>query len=262
MDNFRNKYRSRYYLARVSLFGTVQFHPRSPLIIALWSAAFPGFGHLLLHKFLRGYSLFVWELYINQKTLLNTAMMYTFTGNFQMAKAVLNVKLVYLYIPVYLFAIWDSYRTAVDENKLYLLAKRENAPFPTITFNPLEINYLDKKKPWIAAFWSMTVPSLGQLYIHRIVSAVFTLVITLLIVINSNFIEGLHYFFMGDFRKSGEIVGAQWLLYFPSIYFFGIYDAYINTVNYNKLFDYEQSTFLKRKYQPPSFVIEKGEKCS
>lgn len=260
MNNFRNKYRNRYYLANVTAFGTIQIHPRNPVVIAFWSLIFPGFGHFLLHKFLRGYALFIWEFFINQKTLLNTAMMHSFNGNLHLAKTVLNEKYVYLYIPVYLFAVWDSYRTAVDENKLYLLAKRENAPYATFTINPLEMNYRDKKKPWVAAAWAMTIPSVGQLYVHRILTAILVLAFTLLIVTKSNMLEGFHYLLLGNIRKSGEIIGSQWFLYFPSIYFFGIYDSYIHTVEINKLYDREQSEFLKRKYQSSSFVFEKGEK--
>lgn len=146
MNNFRNKSRNRYYQANVTSFGTIQLHQRNPLIVALWSVSFPGFGHFLVHKFITGFALFFWEFYINQLTHLNKAMMYSFNGNIDQAKAVLNEKYIYLYIPVYLFAIWDSYRIAVDENKLHLLARRENAKFPRISISPFEMNYLDKKK--------------------------------------------------------------------------------------------------------------------
>ncbi|OAS14864.1 hypothetical protein [Paenibacillus oryzisoli] len=260
MNNFRNDYKNRYYLANVTSFGTIQLHQRNPTIVALWSIAFPGFGHLLVHKFITGFALFFWEFYINQLTQLNTAIMHSFNGDFALAKAVLNEKYIYLYIPVYLFAIWDSYRTAIDGNKLHLLAKRENARYPSISVSPFEMIYLDKKKPWLALVWSMTIPSLGQLYIHRILGAALTLVMTMFIVIHSNMIESLHYFMLGNFPKSKEVMGAQWFLYFPSIYFFGMYDSYSNAVELTKLFDCEQADFLKREYQSHDFVVYKGDK--
>ncbi|MDR6553113.1 hypothetical protein [Paenibacillus qinlingensis] len=260
MNNFRNDYKNRYYQANVTSFGTIQLHQRNPLIVALWSVAFPGFGHFLVHKFITGFALFFWEFYINQLTQLNTAIMHSFNGNFSLAKAVLNEKYIYLYIPVYLFAIWDSYRTTVDGNKLHLLAKRENASYPSFSMSPFEMNYLDKKKPWLALVWSMTIPSLGQLYIHRIFAAALTLLMTMFIVIHSNMIEGLHYFLLGNFPKSREVMGAQWFLYFPSIYFFGMYDSYSNAVELTKLFDCEQADFLKREFQSQDFVVHKGEK--
>ena len=51
----------RRYLAYLSPFGTTQLHLRNPFLIAWWSLAFPGLGHLLLSKYLRGYLLFVFK---------------------------------------------------------------------------------------------------------------------------------------------------------------------------------------------------------
>ena len=65
MNNYTNDNTARRYKAHVSTVGTTQLHLRNPYIIAWWSAAFPGFGHLLLSKYLRGYSLFIWEILVN-----------------------------------------------------------------------------------------------------------------------------------------------------------------------------------------------------
>ncbi|WP_334073496.1 MULTISPECIES: hypothetical protein [Paenibacillus] len=250
MDNFRNQHRSRRYQAHVSMFGTTQLHFRNPYIVACWSLAFPGFGHLLLNKYLRGYALVIWEMFINQKIHLNLAMVYSFNGQFQAAKEVLDPKFTIMYIPVYLFAIWDSYRTAVDLNKVYVLAHRENAPFSTFSIGVLEINYLDERKPWLAAFWSACIPSMGQLYLHRIVLAVFVLIFTILIIDRSNFIWSLHFLILGDLRQSSAVLDTQWLLYIPSFYLFNIYEAYINAVENNKLFNTDLKNYLRRNYQP------------
>ncbi|NBD24900.1 hypothetical protein [Paenibacillus glycinis] len=260
MNNFRNKYRNRYYQANFTPFGTIQLHQRNPHIVALWSVAFPGFGHFLIHKFITGFALFFWEFYINQVTHLNTAMMYSFNGDIAKAKEILDERYIYLYIPVYLFAIWDSYRTAVDENMIHLLAKRENAKFTTFSINPFGMNFISKKKPLVAFAWSLAFPSLGQMYIHRIIGALLLLIMTIVVILNSDLVEGIHYCMLGDFGRAREVVDEQWSLYFPSIYFYGIYDAYSNTVELGKLFSWEQADFLKRHHQPQNFVLHKGEK--
>jgi hypothetical protein len=262
MDNFTNDNKHRRYKAHVSIFGTTQLHLRNPYVIAFWSIAFPGFGHLLLNKFIRGMLLFIWELYINQKIQLNLAMVYSFTGNIEAAKAVLDVNMMHLYIPVYLYAIWDSYRTAVDINKTYLLAKSENAPFNSYSIGALEMNFLDKKSPLVALFSSMTIPSVGQLYINRFLLGFFHLVMTVFFVQNSHILEAVHYLLLGNIPKSTSVLNAQWLLYIPSFYFFTIYDAYTNTVENNKLFESEQKNFLKQHYQPSGFQIRKGRKVN
>jgi hypothetical protein len=53
MQNYSNDNTARHYKANVSVLGTTQLHLRNPFIIAWWSAAFPGFGHLLLSKYIR-----------------------------------------------------------------------------------------------------------------------------------------------------------------------------------------------------------------
>lgn len=81
MDNFQNiNNKARRYKAHVSIAGTTQFHLRNPYIIAWWSAAFPGFGHLLLSKYLRGMVLFFWEVFVNYQAKINLAMVHTFSG--------------------------------------------------------------------------------------------------------------------------------------------------------------------------------------
>ena len=260
MENFRSKFRNKRYMAHVSILGTTQLHKRNPITLACWSMAFPGFGHLLLNKYLRGYALILWEMFINQKIHLNSAMVHTFNGQFQAARDVLDPKFMSLYIPVYLFAIYDSYRTAVDMNKIYVLAQREKGCFNEFSIGALEINYLDKRKPWVAAVWSMGIPSVGQLYLHRIVLATFILISTIVIVWQSNLVLAIHYLILGDVAASSTVVDKQWLLYFPSYYFFTIYDAYTNTVESNKLFDEAQKQYLIENYQPVGHLITIGDK--
>ncbi len=258
----KSKEKSRRSLAHLSIFGTTQIHLRNPYIIALWSVAFPGYGHLLLSKYIRGFALVGWELFINQSTQLNLAMVYSFTGDIDSAKEVLNVRYMLMYIPVYLFAIWDSYRTTVDMNKIYLINEKEQPSVSTLTVKPFEINYLDKRSPLIATLWSMTIPSVGQLYIHRVFGAIFTLVTAVVFIHYSHFLEGFHYLVLGDIERSTEVLDKQWLMYLPSFYFFTIYDSYMNTVENNKLYVSEQKNYLKSKYQPSTFEIKKGIKVN
>lgn len=260
MDNYRNlNNRYRRYKAHVSIAGATQFHLRNPYIIAWWSAAFPGFGHLLLNKSIRGLLLFCWEVVVNLNSHLNLAMVHSFCGDIQLAKKVLEPRWMLMYIPVYLFGIWDSYRTTMDMNKVCLLAERENAPFNTFSINPLEINYLDQRNPMMAVFWSFFMPGLGQLYIHRIVIAFFSLTWTIIFMYYSKALVAIHLLFMGDISASTQVVNTEWLMFMPSIWGFAIYDSYINTVENNKLFKDEQKNYLIQNYQNYQFKIKKGE---
>ncbi|MFD2924941.1 hypothetical protein [Halobacillus naozhouensis] len=255
MQTYQNADRARRYKAYISPLGTTQIHLRNPFVIAWWSAAFPGFGHLLLCKYLRGYVLVLWEIIINVNANINLAMIYSFNREFEMAKMILEPRWVLLYIPVYIYGIWDSYRTTVDTNKVFILADRENARFINFQITALEINYLDKRKPWIAVMWSFFMPGAGQLYIHRIVTAFFIMIWVVTIVYLSHFLEGIHLLVLGNLTQANEVLNMEWLLFIPSVYFFAMYDSYVNTVENNKLFDNEQRTFLQQRYQKPKFDL-------
>lgn len=249
MDNFTNDNTARRFKAYVSIVGSTQLHLRNPYIIAWWSAAFPGFGHLLLSKYLRGYSLFMWEILVNNMSHLNEAILYSFIWDFNMAKEILEPRWLLLYLPVYIFGIWDSYRTTVDMNKVFLLAERENANFNSYAIGGFEINYLDKRRPIMAVFWSLLTPGLGQLYIHRVVTAIFMMAFMIIFVYFSNILVAVHYLFLGEIGQATEALNPQWFLFIPSHIGYAVYDAYVNTVENNKLFESEQRKYLQMNYQ-------------
>lgn len=180
---------------------------------------------------------------------------YTILGQFDKAKDVIDTRWAVLYMPTYAFSIWNAYRAAVDLNKNYILAAREDAPIKSFIISPAGVNYLDKSSPWTAAAWSMFMPGLSQLIIHRDVIAFFLLIAWIGIIYMSKALPALHETLLGHFYQAKSIVNWQWLLNIPSIYFFSFYDAYVNTVESNKLFEWEQAKFLKRDYQPNLFIM-------
>lgn len=241
--------------ALVSILGTTQLHLRSPIVVGLWSAIFPGMGHMLLSKYIRGFILFTWEVVVNLFSHMNLAIFYTFTFRPELAKQVLDTRWLLLYIPMYLFAIWDSHRTATDMNNQFLLAVREDAEVKPFILHPMGINYLDKSPSWVAIAWSMLSPGAGQLLIHRIIVAFFLIGWWIVVIISSNVLPAIHHTLQGSFEQAKQVVNPQWLLNIPSLYFYGIYDAYVNVVESNKLFEWEQGKFLRRQYQASSFPM-------
>ena len=254
MDKLKNTpvRRKRAY---VSLTGTTTLHLRNPYVIACWSAAFPGLGHLLLSKYLRGFLLFLWEVFINYQAHINLAILYSVTGKFEMAKEVINIDWSLLYIATYIFAVYDSYKSTVDVNNNFILAAWEDAEIVPFRVGAMEINFLDKKTPWVAAAWSLLSPGTGQLYIHQIIVATFIIVWTIVVAYLSKMLPALQYSLLGQFDKAKAVVDWQWYLNIPSIYIYAMYDAYVNCVENNKLYDWEQSKFLEKKYQNKNFHI-------
>ncbi|WP_061808823.1 hypothetical protein [Rossellomorea vietnamensis] len=262
MQNYSNDNTARWYRAHVSLLGTTQIHLRNPYIIAWWSAAFPGFGHLLLSKYLRGFVLVIWEVLVNIQSNVNLAMIYSFQGEIEKAKDILDTQWLLIYIPGYIFSIWDSYRTTVDLNNVFIMADREEHRFNTFSIGALEINYLDKRNPVMAVIWSLFIPGLGQLYIHRIVTAFFVIVWTVVFFYYSHGLEATSLLFLGEIAESTAVLDAEWLLFFPSLYGFSIFDSYMNTVENNKLYEKDQRKYYLENYQSPSFQVLKGKKVN
>jgi len=134
----------------ISSVATNMLHLKNPWVTAWWSAAFPGFGHIILGSYVKGFLLVVWELLINVKAKLNLCILYSFGGQYELARQVVDTRWLLLYAPVYVFAIWDAYRRTVDLNKKSVLADREDSIVLPSKINTIEINTLDKKHPWLA----------------------------------------------------------------------------------------------------------------
>ncbi|WP_219621305.1 hypothetical protein [Neobacillus cucumis] len=230
-------------------------HLRKPWIPAWWSAAFPGYGHLMLCKYVTAYILIAWEIFINTKSRLNTAIFYSMNGQFPKAMKELNKEWILLYVPVYLFCIWDCYRRTVQYNQEYLLGFRENEEQSMISVNisTWELNVLDKRKPYIALVWSLLFPGLGHLYLNRLPSVIFCTIWFVVIIQFGHILPAIHYTFYGHFAAAKAVLDPQWLLYIPSIYVFFAYDAYMNAVEYNKLYEREQARYIKNNYQDRFF---------
>lgn len=253
---------ARRYKAVLNCFGTSQIHYRNPVVIAWWSSALPGFGHMLLNMHIKGNILFLCEIFLNVQSNLNLATVYTFTGEFDLAKHVLNTRLLIIYIPFYIFCIWDSYRSTVDLNKNFFLAEKEPFELPVFDMSAIEVCFLDKRVPWAAGVWSLLFPGLGQLYNRRIITAFALLIWMLIITYNSHYLDSIHLLFYGKPGEAKEILNMEWLLFFPSLVFGAAFDAYSKTVEHNKLFDSEQRAYLEKEWRSESThisFIKKGE---
>lgn len=253
MDNstqsVRNQRRPKGVVSPIS---TNYFHLRNPLVTAWWSAAFPGFGHIILGSYIKGFLLIIWEIVINTQSKINLSILYSFIGKFDEAKSVIDKRWVLLYVPIFIYAVWDSYRSTVDINKLSILADSENSPIIPVKMDFLEINYLDKRNPWLSVAFSFFMPGTGHLYTHRLPTGFFVLAWWIAISYFSHIFEAVYFTAIGAFSRATTVVDPEWLLFMPSIVGFAIFDSYVNTVEYNKLFDTEQSKFLKDNYQTPN----------
>ncbi|MBB3110791.1 hypothetical protein FHS18_002858 [Paenibacillus phyllosphaerae] len=237
--------RPRYSKGQISVLGINSVYPRIPWNAAWWSAVFPGFGHMFIGKYLHGFVLVIWELVVNNLANLNRGIALSFLGRFEEAKAVLNQDWVLLYVAVYVFSIWDSYRSAVEINKSHVLSEIEDAPITPSDVSFFDIAILDKKHPWAGTVWSLLCPGLGQLYSGSTVVGTFVLAWWIFVCYKAVAVRSWLYSFLGDFNGAAAVVDWQWFLFLPSMYVFAIYQAYASVNENNILFDIEQIRYLR-----------------
>ncbi|CQR72242.1 hypothetical protein SOV_12050 [Sporomusa ovata DSM 2662] len=233
----------------LSRFDTMQMHVRHPLIVVWWAASFVGFGQMMVGSYVKGYLLVILEIIINVQTKLNLAIIYSFTGQFELAKEVVDSRWLLGYVLVYVYGLWDSYNLTVNTNKLAVLAAREKAPIDVFKMVPFSINYLDKRVPWVSIFWSFVLPGLGHMYVLRMATGYFLIIFWFLCAYYSHFLQVFQCTFLGDFSQAIAIADPQWLLFMPSIYGYAAYEAYSSTVELNKIFDIELREFIEKRYQ-------------
>lgn len=235
-------------LARISVFGITHLQKQSPIMVAWWSAAFPGLGHYYLNHYLRATLLTLSEVFINTFAHINEAMVYSFCGKFDLAQATVSPKWAFGYLIIYLISIWDSYRLALYQNKVFHLLSLKNDPIPRIAVFSSEIQYLERKKPAIGAIYSFLFPGLGQLYVNRFALGFYAIFWWWIYICFSRAHESLLKLVLGNLQESTQILQPHWLLFMPSIMGGAIYHAYVTTIEHNKLFCLSQRQHLTSRY--------------
>jgi hypothetical protein len=85
----------------------------------LWNIAFPGFSQLLIGQYVKGILFITLEFIMNANSHFNGAIMYSFLGEIDKAEAIVNYQWLMFYPCVYMFSLWDGYRSAMPEDEKY-----------------------------------------------------------------------------------------------------------------------------------------------
>ncbi|MFA9557467.1 hypothetical protein ACERII_09195 [Evansella sp. AB-rgal1] len=243
----------RHVTSYISPYTINYIHEKNPWIMAWWSAAFPGLGHLMLCKYLVAFTLFFWEISVNYLAGINLAIYYSMIGEMDQASSAINKQWFLMYICVYVFAIWDSYSKTVLLNKRYILSYKKGYDIISPNISALELNILVKRQPLQSIIWSFLAPGLGHIYINRIFTSLVFIILFVVTSYFSNLLPAIHYSLEGNFMAAKSCINIQWFLYMPSLYSFVAYDAYVNTVEYNKIYEREQKKYFHREYQNKDF---------
>jgi hypothetical protein len=237
------------------MFGITHLKQQNPYMVAWWSAVFPGFGHYLLNYYVRATLMTLSEVTTNTLAHINEALMYSFSGQFELAKSVLEPKWAFGYLIIYLIAIADSFRSAVYQNKLYHLSMLEAKQIPCQKIFSTEIQFLEKKSPKFGALYSFFFPGLGQLYNQRFGLAFYAMFWWWIYLTFSRMHESALTLLHGHLQESITILHPHWLLFMPSVMGGSIYHAYRTTIEHNQLFEMEQRQYLSKRYQDSKIRI-------
>ncbi|MFC7391785.1 hypothetical protein [Scopulibacillus cellulosilyticus] len=202
----------------------------------------------------------IWEFFVNLKAHVNESIFYTLTGDFEMAKTVIDTRWFLLYIFVYIFTMWDTYSLAIDINKYSQLSDRTDSPIKPFNIGAIELNFLDPRKPWNAAFWGFVNPGLEAIYNNRLPMGFFSLIIFILAVYKSNVLPAIHLTFEGKTESAGSVINYQWFLNLPSLMLFSASSGYHDIRSTNQLFKIEQSRYLTDNYQPKNYIMPNNKK--
>ncbi|MDO7789082.1 hypothetical protein P6N53_17870 [Desulforamulus aquiferis] len=108
-----------------------------------------------------------------------------------------------------------------------------------MTLSNHQIKY---RNPWIAMAWSTLFPGFGQIYNRDYLPAVLFLVSEFLINVMANLNIGIYHAFNGDYGKSLSVLDFQWLLFYPCIYGFSIWQAYRYAIDNNTNLPIDENT--------------------
>lgn len=77
-----------------------------------------------------------------------------------------------------------------------------------------------------ALLWSVALPGFGQILNGKLVKAVIFLFLEYLVNVNSHFNEAILDSFRGDIYHAFKVIDYEWLMFYPCIYMFTMWDAY------------------------------------
>ena len=79
-----------------------------------------------------------------------------------------------------------------------------------------------------AILWSIALPGFAQLLSRKFVKGIVFIFLEFLINVNSHFNIVILHSFHGNIKEAIEATNYQWLMFYPCLYMFAIWDAFKN----------------------------------
>lgn len=95
-----------------------------------------------------------------------------------------------------------------------------------------------KEKTTEVILWSIALPGFGQFLNGKIIKGIVFIVLEFMINIMANLNTVIVASFQGDIQSAISLTNYQWLMFYPCVYLFGIWDAYKDAGGARKPFEY------------------------
>jgi hypothetical protein len=77
-----------------------------------------------------------------------------------------------------------------------------------------------------AVLWNIAFPGFSQLLSGHYIKGILFVFLELLLNANSQFNLAIMYSFLGEMDKAYSVLNYQWIMFYPCVYMFAIWDAY------------------------------------
>lgn len=77
-----------------------------------------------------------------------------------------------------------------------------------------------------AVLWSIALPGFSQLLTGQVIKGTLFVLLEFVINMYSNFNSAIMFSFLGEIDNAIQVINFQWLMFYPCLYFFAMWDAY------------------------------------
>ncbi|SFE34211.1 hypothetical protein SAMN05216238_11337 [Lentibacillus persicus] len=85
---------------------------------------------------------------------------------------------------------------------------------------------MNKNNKYEKLFWSIALPGFGQLLNAKYIKGIVLIFLEFLVNVQGNFNEVILLSFHGEIEKAIQQTDYHWLMFYPCLYFFAMWDAY------------------------------------
>lgn len=83
-----------------------------------------------------------------------------------------------------------------------------------------------KEKRLEILLWSIAFPGFGQILNGQVIKGLAFILLEIIINFNSSFNMAIIHSFRGNITQAIEVTNYQWLMFYPCVYMFAVWDAY------------------------------------